>query len=294
MAFFDTLQTAGVAPPGSAKHPAYPESGNSASGLINATRSIGSSNPVDNISQAISNAAGLSAANSALSNQYAREQRDWQAKQTKSVMDFNAAEAAKNRNWQELLSNTAHQREIKDLQAAGLNPVLSASGGNGAAVTSGASASASSGSGSKGDVDTSANSAIVSLLGSWIASTTALQNQQVSAQANLAVADKYNAMSELVAHITGEYGLENTRQAGRNAINTANVQAAAVSALSAQGHAQDMEYTKMYPANPYQLTSSLGQRAGELKDKILDRIDSVLHPPREHDNTRGGGGRKGH
>ena len=71
MAFFDNLQSAGVAPPGSAKHPVYPESGNSASGLSNATRAIGSSNPVDNISQAISNAAGLSAANSALSNQYA-------------------------------------------------------------------------------------------------------------------------------------------------------------------------------------------------------------------------------
>ena len=66
----------------------------------------------------------------------------------------------------------------------------------------------------------------------------------MSAQTNLAVADKYNAMSELVARISGEYGLENTRQAGRNAINTANVQASAAKALSAQGHKQDMEYTE--------------------------------------------------
>ena len=49
-------------------------------------------------------------------------------------------EAQKNRDWQEQMSNTAHQREVADLQAAGLNPVLSASGGNGAAVTSGSTA----------------------------------------------------------------------------------------------------------------------------------------------------------
>lgn len=249
--------------------------------------------PATQISQAISNAAQISAENSALSNKYAREQRNWSAQQTKNVMEFNAAEAAKNRDWQQMMSNTAHQREIKDLQAAGLNPVLSASGGNGAAVTSGASASASAGSGSKGDVDSSANSAIVSILGSWLQSTTALQNAQVSAQANLAVADKYNAMSELVARLTGEYNLENTKQQGRNAINTANVQASAASSLSAQSHKQDMEYTKVYPNNPYQLTSSLGQRAGQIKDNIIDRINDVLYPERDHPNQRGGSGRVG-
>ena len=61
----------------------------------------------------------------------AAEQRDWQERQNALAMQFNAQEAAKSRSWQEYMSNTAHQREIRDLKAAGLNPVLSAMGGNG-------------------------------------------------------------------------------------------------------------------------------------------------------------------
>lgn len=34
--------------------------------------------------------------------------------------------------WQERMSNTAHQREVKDLQLAGINPLYTATGGSGA------------------------------------------------------------------------------------------------------------------------------------------------------------------
>lgn len=79
--------------------------------------------------------------NNAFNTEQAEIERDWEETQAIRAQEWSAQEAQKTRDWQEKMSNTAIQRQVEDMKAAGINPVLAAKYG-GSSTPSGATGSA--------------------------------------------------------------------------------------------------------------------------------------------------------
>lgn len=83
----------------------------------------------------------------------AQRNRDFQTGIYNQTSAYNAAEAQKNRDWQEQMANTSYQRAVKDMKAAGINPILAYSNG-GAVTPSGGTATVGTLTGSMGSAYT--------------------------------------------------------------------------------------------------------------------------------------------
>lgn len=181
----------------------------------------------------------------------------------------------------ERASNTAHQREIRDLYQAGLNPILSVTGGSGASTTSGTAVQQQSPRVDFGDVLATARSAQeIENLG--------VQNEAMKAGISQTQADTMlkNAMTlktnedAIVSHGTAKQIRENT-------LNTQHMRSkidAEISSINAQSKAQRYRNFGLY--NQARIDASSFGKTLDAADRFFSTVGNAANTVRSSSQAR--------
>lgn len=180
-------------------------SGNSGGGVSIASPSISSGSQVNNSSNSVGSISS-NAANSLSDYSDLIEQSHSYDVESRS---YSAAEAQKERDWAEYMRGTAYQATVKDLIAAGLNPVLAAKIG---------ATSTPTGSSSTGNFNNT-SSLLSGVVSSAVSASIAESNRQN-------VLDQISS-SEKLAYISGYFGVQQSQITAGGMIGSAQLSAAA-------------------------------------------------------------------